>query len=189
MVWRNRKGRIPRGIWSGFWQGRKSPELTGQSGAVVMSPQPLHPGPPSTWWRPPPRGCDVLHLFVVSEDALPGASLRCREQPGKGRNRPFEQWYTTVRKLYDLKPATFPSYFFKGQGHGDPLPVIGDITIFEEDRRALESGFGAGRGALTAVTGIYNPGDGRTAGRGGPDAHGDPLESGGSWHQRLRCGS
>lgn len=134
----------------------KASGLTGSLvGAVVMNANPFTLGH-RYLAETAAAACDVLHLFVVSEDAslVPFA---VREQLVKEGTAHLNNVVYHRTESYMISNATFPSYFLKDSDTVIRSHAILDITVFEKIAAALGIGTRfVGEEPFSAVTGIYN---------------------------------
>ena len=124
-------------------------------GAVVMNANPFTLGH-RYLAETAAAACDVLHLFVVSEDAslVPFA---VREQLVKEGTAHLKNVVYHRTESYMISNATFPSYFLKDSDTVIRSHAVLDITIFEKIAAALGIGIRfVGEEPFSAVTGIYN---------------------------------
>lgn len=130
--------------------------LSGSSvGAVVMNANPFTLGH-LYLAETAAAACDVLHLFVVSEDAslVPFA---VREQLIREGTAHLKNIVYHRTESYMISNATFPSYFLKDSDTVIRSHAALDITIFRKIAAALgiKTRF-VGQEPFSAVTGIYN---------------------------------
>ena len=124
-------------------------------GAVVMNANPFTLGH-QYLVETAAADCDVLHLFVVSEDAslVPFA---VREQLVKEGTAHLNNVVYHRTESYMISNATFPSYFLKDKDTVIRSHAVLDITIFEKIAKALRIRVRyVGEEPFSAVTGIYN---------------------------------
>ena len=151
----NRKGGFERYLERLLAEAEKS-GLTGERvGAVVMNANPFTLGH-QYLVETAAADCDVLHLFVVSEDAslVPFA---VREQLVKEGTAHLNNVVYHRTESYMISNATFPSYFLKDKDTVIRSHAVLDITIFEKIAKALGIRVRyVGEEPFSAVTGIYN---------------------------------
>lgn len=151
----NRKGGFERYLERLLAETEKS-GLTGERvGAVVMNANPFTLGH-QYLVETAAADCDVLHLFVVSEDAslVPFA---VREQLVKEGTAHLNNVVYHRTESYMISNATFPSYFLKDKDTVIRSHAVLDITIFEKIAKTLGIRVRyVGEEPFSAVTGIYN---------------------------------
>lgn len=151
----NRKGGFDRYL-AQLQTETEAAGLTGDRvGAVVMNANPFTLGH-QYLVETAAAGCDILHLFVVSEDASL-VPFSVREQLVKQGTAHLGNIIYHRTGSYMISNATFPSYFLKDQDTVIRSHAVLDITIFEKIARAL--GITAryvGEEPFSEVTGIYN---------------------------------
>lgn len=151
----NRRGGFERYLDRLVEETRASGLTGGTAGAVVMNANPFTLGH-RYLAETAAAACDVLHLFVVSEDAslVPFA---VREQLVKEGTAHLDNIVYHRTESYMISNATFPSYFLKDSDTVIRSHAILDITIFEKIAAALGIGIRfVGEEPFSAVTGIYN---------------------------------
>lgn len=130
-------------------------EFSGNCGAVIMNANPFTLGH-QYLLETAASQCDILHVFVVSEDV----SL----VPFSVRSRLVRQGSTHLKNLvyhetgsYMISNATFPSYFLKDSDTVIESHARLDISIFIQIAKALgiTCRF-VGEEPFSQVTGIYN---------------------------------
>lgn len=124
-------------------------------GAVVMNANPFTRGH-RYLAETAAAACDVLHLFVVSEDAslVPFA---VRERLVKEGTAHLKNIVYHRTESYMISNATFPSYFLKDSDTVIRSHAVLDIAIFGKIAAALGIGTRfVGEEPFSAVTGIYN---------------------------------
>ncbi len=151
----NRKGGFERYL-ARLQAETQSLGLTGDRvGAVVMNANPFTLGH-QYLAETAAADCDVLHLFVVSEDAslvpFPVRERLVREGTAHLGNVVYHR-----TESYMISNATFPSYFLKDQETVIRSHAVLDITIFEKIAKALGITVRyVGEEPFSEVTGIYN---------------------------------
>lgn len=130
--------------------------LTGTvHGAVVMNANPFTLG--HQYLLETASGqCDVLHVFVVSEDvSLVPAQIRRQLVEAGSRHIPNIVYHNTGS--YMISTATFPSYFLKEEAVVSEAHARLDIAIFARIAQALGiSRRFVGQEPFSQVTDIYN---------------------------------
>lgn len=151
----NRKGGFERYL-DRLRQETEAAGLTGDRvGAVVMNANPFTLGH-QYLVETAAAACDVLHLFVVSEDAslVPFA---VRERLVKEGTAHLKNIVYHRTESYMISNATFPSYFLKDKDTVIRSHAVLDITIFEKIAKSLGIRVRyVGEEPFSAVTGIYN---------------------------------
>lgn len=130
--------------------------LTGSSaGAVVMNANPFTLGH-RYLAETAAAACEVLHLFVVSED-VSLVPFAVRERLIKEGTAHLKNIVYHRTESYMISNATFPSYFLKDSDTVIRSHAALDIAIFEKLAAALgiNTRF-VGQEPFSAVTGIYN---------------------------------
>lgn len=130
--------------------------LTGSSvGAVVINANPFTLGH-RYLAETAAAACDVLHLFVVSED-VSLVPFAVRERLIKEGTAHLKNIVYHRTESYMISNATFPSYFLKDSDTVIRSHAALDIAIFEKIAAALGIGTRfVGEEPFSAVTGIYN---------------------------------
>lgn len=134
---------------------RRAPGAEAVQGAIVMNANPFTLG--HRWLvEEAAKKCDLLHLFVVTEDA----SL----VPFRVRRRLVEEGVADLPNVmvhetgsYMISSATFPSYFIKDQGDVIQAQARLDLQVFRRIARAV--GITArfvGDEPFSVVTAAYN---------------------------------
>lgn len=151
----NRKGGFERYLERLLAETEKSGLTGARVGAVVMNANPFTLGH-QYLVETAAADCDVLHLFVVSEDAslVPFA---VREQLVKEGTAHLNNVVYHRTESYMISNATFPSYFLKDKDTVIRSHAVLDITIFEKIAKTLGIRVRyVGEEPFSAVTGIYN---------------------------------
>lgn len=134
-------------------------ELGGRSGeiqgAVVMNANPFTLGH-QYLLETAAAGCDLLHVFLVSEDAsLVPLAVRRRLLREGSAHIPNLVYHETGS--YMISSATFPSYFLRDEAAAYSAHAALDVEVFL--RLARELGIScrfAGEEPFSEVTGLYN---------------------------------
>lgn len=137
-------------------QFRKPGDEYRQAGAIVMNCNPFTLGHRALI-EYAVRQCDVLHIFVVSEDrsCFP-ASVRCRLVQEGTADLPNVRVHLSGN--YMISAATFPTYFLKKGEDAAALQSELDITLFAEciaPQLNITKRF-AGEEPLDPITAKYN---------------------------------
>lgn len=134
-------------------QGRE--ETAGVSAAIVMNANPFTLG--HQWLvEQAAAQCDLLHLFVVSEDAsLVPFSVRERLVREGVAHLPNVLVHQTGS--YMISSSTFPSYFIKDEGDVIQAQARLDLQVFKAIASALNiSARFVGEEPFSQVTAVYN---------------------------------
>lgn len=151
----NRKGGFERYLKQLASETEAAGICGGRVGAVVMNANPFTLGH-QYLVETASADCDVLHLFIVSEDASL-VPFTAREQLVRQGTAHLKNIVYHRTESYMISNATFPSYFLKDKDTVIRSHAVLDITIFEKIAAALKIQVRyVGEEPFSAVTGIYN---------------------------------